>query len=283
MRAWFLALTALALLGCSPQPQAAHPALWHVESADGHEGWLFGTIHSAPRPLEWETGAVRAALDSADTIMVEVANIADEAAVSATFARLAKNENQPPLSQRIAPSERPALAALLKRNGFLDGDFTGMDTWAAALTVVRQDKDGSDPRYGVDRAVIAKADGRPIVELEGAAGQLRIFDALPEKEQRDLLDAVVREADRSDLDLSAAWRKGDMIAIEKEANTGLLADPELRAALFTGRNRRWSARMAEALNANRKPFVAVGAAHMAGPDGLPAILARQGFTVTRIE
>ncbi|MCJ2177446.1 TraB/GumN family protein [Novosphingobium album (ex Hu et al. 2023)] len=283
MRRWFLALSALALLGCAPTPQKADPALWHIESADGHEGWLFGTIHSAPGPLEWRTATVGDALDGAGTIMVEVANLADEAAVGAAFAALAKSEGQPPLSQRIAPAERPALAALLKRNGFHDGDFAAMDTWAAALTIVRQDKEGSDPRYGVDRAVIAQAGNRPVVELEGATRQLSIFDALPEKDQRDLLSVVVQEADKPDLDLPAAWREGDMTAIEQDTRTGLLADPELRAALFTGRNRQWAASIAQAVQANRKPFVAVGAAHMAGPDGLPAMLASQGFTVTRVE
>lgn len=283
MRRWLLVLSAFGLLGCAPQPQKADPALWHVESADGHEGWLFGTIHSAPRPLEWETETVRDALGNAGSIMVEVANIADEAAVGAAFAKLARSTGQPPLSQRIAPSERPALAKLLKRNGFHDGDFAATDTWAAALMIVRQDKDGSDPRYGVDRAVIAKASGRPVVELEGAAGQLEIFDSLPEADQRDLLTVVVQEADKPDIDLPGAWRTGDMSAIEKETRTGLLADPELRAALFTGRNRQWVASIVQAVQADRKPFVAVGAAHMAGPDGLPAMLARRGFTVTRVE
>ncbi|SFG04574.1 hypothetical protein SAMN05518801_10696 [Novosphingobium sp. CF614] len=273
----------LALVACSPKPQQADPALWRVEGPQGTTGWLFGTIHSAPRPLDWRTPAVRDALGRCGAVMVEVGNLADEAVVAATFARLAKSAGQPPLSQRVAARDRPALAALLKQAGYRDGDFAATDTWAAALTLARAGTDEDDARNGVDRAVVALANGRPVVELEGAARQLGLFDSLPEREQRDLLGAVAREAAEPDHDLSSSWRAGDMAALEKETRAGLLADPELREVLFTGRNRDWAARIAQAVRAGRKPFVAVGAAHMAGPDGLPAMLARQGFKVTRIE
>lgn len=273
----------LALLACSPRPQPAEPALWRVEDAQGRVGWLFGTIHNSPVPLDWQTPAVRAALDRSGAIVVEVGNLADEAQVGATFARLAKAAGQPPLSQRVPPQDRPALAALLKQAGHRDGDFTAMDTWAAALTLARAGGNASDTRNGVDRAVVALAGNRPVLELEGAERQLGLFDSLPETEQRDLLAAVVREADLPDRDLAAAWRKGDMAALERETRTGLLADPELREVLFTGRNRDWTLRVAAMVRQGRRPFVAVGAAHMAGPDGLPAMLGRQGFRVTRVE
>lgn len=283
MRGRAVLFCALALFACSPKPQQANPALWRVESPQGQVGWLFGTIHSSPRPLDWRTPAIGDALAHSGIVMVEVGNLADEADVAATFARLAKSAGQPPLSQRIAREDRPALAALLKKDGYHDSDFAAMDTWAAALTLARAGADEDDARNGVDRAVITAATGRPVVELEGAAYQLGLFDALPEHDQRDLLGAVVKEAAEPDHDLSAAWRKGDMAAIEKETRTGLLADPELREALFTGRNRSWTARIAAAIRTGRKPFVAVGAAHMAGSEGLPAMLAQQGFKVTRVE
>jgi uncharacterized protein YbaP (TraB family) len=63
----------------------------------------------------------------------------------------------------------------------------------------------------------------------------------------------------------------------------MLSDPDLRAALFTGRNRSWSARIAAMLARGEHPFVAVGAAHMAGADGLPAMLAAAGYRVTRVQ
>lgn len=283
MRCWTALFPALALLACSPRPEQAQPALWRVEGPRGETGWLFGTIHSAPRPLGWQSAAVTDALDHSGTIVVEVGNLADEAEVAATFARLAKSAGQPALSQRIEPVERPALAALLKKAGYRDGDFAAMDTWAAALTLARSGEDEGDARNGVDRAVVAAAAGRPVLELEGAAYQLGLFDALPEREQRDLLGAVVKEAAEPDRDISMNWRKGDMTAIERETRSGLLSDPELREVLFTGRNRDWAGKIAAAVQAGRRPFVAVGAAHMAGPQGLPAMLAQQGFKVIRVE
>jgi len=247
-------------------------------------GWLFGTIHSSPEPIDWETPAVSEALEKAGEIVVEVGNLSNEAQVSAIFARLAQSAEQPPLSQRVGPGRRAALAALLRQAGYRDGDFTAMDTWAAALTLANAAEDRDDARNGIDRAVVARAAGRRVVELEGAERQLGLFDALPEREQRDLLDAVIEEAaQESNRDLSESWRSGNMVRIEKETRRGLLADPELREVLFTARNRNWASRIARTVQSGSKPFVAVGAAHMAGPDGLPAMLRARGFTVRRIE
>jgi uncharacterized protein YbaP (TraB family) len=159
-----------------------------------------------------------------------------------------------------------------------------METWAVALTLARP-ASADQSRNGIDRAVLAAAKGKPVVELEGATRQLSIFDHLPETEQRDLLNAVLADAGTmdDDADLAATWRTGDMHRIEAETRTGLLADPELRQALFSDRNLRWSARIIAEMQAGRRPFVAVGAAHMAGPDGLVALLRQAGYHTYRVE
>ena len=145
---------------------------------------------------------------------------------------------------------------------------------------------GGDPANGVDRALLRRFAGRPIRELEGAPRQLGIFDTLPESDQRDLLSAVVLEgkegADES-AELARTWRSGDMDRLALENNQGLLADPELRAALLVKRNEDWAAQLDKLLPEAPPALVAVGAAHMAGAEGLPNLMRQRGYTVTRVQ
>lgn len=279
----FAILLGVCLAACSPATDPADPALWQVDGPDGQQAWLFGTVHALERPAAWKTPAIAAALENADTLFVEIAGDAAEA--GSAFEQLSTTPGQPRLSARVRPELRARLALLLKDHGMPEDRFSNIESWAAALMLAQAATADSNPRYGIDRAVIREAGDKPVLELEGAVGQLELFDSLPEAEQRDLLEAIVSDASAITADgpdLAAAWRTGDMAAIARETETGMLADPELREALFTGRNRTWRDRIIAAMAKGRKPFVAVGAAHMAGPEGLPAMLAEHGLTVTRI-
>ena len=57
---------------------------------------------------------------------------------------------------------------------------------------------------------------------------------------------------------------------------------EVMAELVGGRNRAWLGRLEPAL-ARGGAFVAVGALHLPGADGLVQLLRDRGWTVTRVE
>ncbi len=288
---WLLGLCAAACLAaCKPAPSelsgiSAQPALWEVSGKGGASAWLFGTVHSLPDGVEWRTPAVDQALQRSGLLVLEVADLADRAALAQEFARLGRSPGQPPLLQRVTPESRPALARLLDQAGMSEGDFADVESWAAALTLAQAIRHGESGN-GVDRALSAMAPAKPVAELEGAAGQLGIFDRLPEADQRDLLAAIAQgaaTASAEQITLARHWLTGNVAAIAAETHCGMLADAELRDALLVQRNRVWALRIAGMIERGKHPFVAVGAAHMAGKDGLPALLAERGWIVKRVQ
>ncbi|GGD93659.1 hypothetical protein GCM10011515_11810 [Tsuneonella deserti] len=279
----------MALASCGKDGRAdippPSPALWHVTAPDGRSaGWLFGTIHALPEDARWRTPAIEKAIVDADLLVVEAKDLEDTGKLAATFTRLSHTPEQPALSERVPASLQDRLRRLLAKGGYREADFKAIETWAAAI-MLAQLADDSIGENGVDRALLKDFKARPVEELEGVEGQFRIFDTLPEADQRDLLGAVVEEdtMDASDsARLAKLWLKGDMDAIAREGDEGMLADPELKQALLINRNRLWADKLLALYAAGKRPLVAVGAAHLAPPEGLPELLAAKGYRVSRV-
>ncbi len=266
------------------------PALYELtDRNDQTRGWLFGTIHSLPEETVWRTEKLNAIIDEADLLVLEIADLDDAAAMFETFTQMATTPDQPDIGTRVPVERRPALFALIAEAEYRPRDFADVETWAAALLLAQAGAD-RNKGPGADKIILREFSARNpranIEELEGAARQLGIFDQLPEKEQADLLIGVLDEEEmrRDDPDrLQRAWLSGDVSALERATTQGLLADPELREALLVARNREWTTSLIRILNRGDRPLIAVGAAHLVGPDGLPRMLEQNGFTVKRIQ
>ena len=288
---------ALTLAACGepardwPEPS---PALWEVSGEHGEKAWLFGTIHALPDGAEWRTPAFERAFAASDLLMVEIGDLDDSRAAARAFEQFAKTPGLPALSARAPLEDRPAVGALMVRAGMDDADFWDVETWAAALILANAVRE-SETGNGVDRdlldlarperlAVPASRRGKPVEALETFSAQFARFDRLSEAEQRRFLAAVARDSGREDTDAQAeAWLTGDLAALASRVERELNAQPALRQALVTDRNDYFAARIAATIEEGREPFVAVGAGHMLGPDGLPALLAERGYAVRRVQ
>jgi uncharacterized protein YbaP (TraB family) len=271
----------LLLAGCGKSEPPATPALWEITGPEGHHGYLFGTIHALDEDVEWRSAAFERAFADADTLVVEAAGITDTEASAKIWRRLALTPGLPPLTRRVPPADAAELKAALDRAGLDESAFAETESWAAALTLASALRD--ERGDGIDLALLRDAKGKRIAEFEGVAGQLAIFDRLPQADQSALLASVAQDDPGDEARLARLWRTGDIEAIAGETHKGMLADPELREALLVARNRAWEARIEAILRGGRTPFVAVGAAHMAGPDGLPAMLAAKGYKIRRLQ
>ncbi|MEP2736469.1 MAG: TraB/GumN family protein [Erythrobacter sp.] len=275
-------------IGEQPPQDGPRPSPLMYEIADKNgtvEGWMFGTIHALPDNTQWRSDALENANADADLLFVEIADLNDSEAISRIYTQLAARPDLPPLNKRIGSDKRAKLDMLIARSKFTPRDFQSVETWAAALMLAQLARTGK-AENGVDRAFVEDFEGRPISEFEGARAQLAIFDSLPEQDQRDLLSGVMDDIDKAETDpgsLRRAWIAGDEAALVEATQTGIMADPELREALLVQRNRDWAEQLKPILAAKDQPMIAVGAGHLVGPDGLPAMLRKQGFTVRRVQ
>ena len=260
-------------------PGAPAPALWEVTGEDGQKAWLFGTIHALPDGARWHSATLDSAFDAADVLVVEIADLGDTQASAEAFGRLAFTPGLGPFRARQSRAFNAQLDAKIgDTSSILPPDI---EDWAAALRIASASAQGMGEN-GVDRALLAG--GKKVVGLESYAAQFGIFDALSPADQQALLHAVVDDDSASDeAVMRAAWLSGDLDKLSHLAMTGMLSEPGLRAALLEQRNQAWAERIAPMILDGSKPFVAVGAAHMLGEQGLPALLAAHGMRVHRIQ
>ena len=94
-----------------------------------------------------------------------------------------------------------------------------------------------------------------------------------------LLEAIVyRDKKRADFnEARAAWKRGDTAALWADHQRFRNLDPGADVRLLDVRNVKWVPRIRAEINSGKPTSIVVGANHMLGPNGLIALLQRNGF------
>lgn len=275
------------LLGWAAAAAADGPALWQV-AGERNSVYLFGSVHLL-RDGEFRLeGAVEEAYEEAEAIFFEVDmdDLSPMETATATAA-LAIDPQGRGLFELMGPDAEAARNAAAAA-GIDLALVSPMEPWFAGLTVVSLAlaKEGFSPAAGVEQVVLqrAAADGKEVLGLETLEEQLGALDSLALELQRDFLLQALEDAGRPSEALAAfleAWKRGDAEALAAELATEFAASPALYEALMVRRNQRWAAQVVDLLDDDRDYLVVVGALHLAGPDGLPAMLRDRGLDLKR--
>lgn len=264
----------------------AHPALWHVKGPDG-EVYLLGSIHLLPKNIKWRTGAINAAISRANVFVFEVST--DEKAQAEIHELVAKLGALPPgqsLRESLPPNVRPDFDSAIEL-AHLSPDLVDHERpWLVSLQLLIADGTAKhySPDAGVDHAImsVAAKANKPMRFFETIEQQLHLLAGSDDKLQIEEFASDLKDYQKNDDDLAPlikAWSNGQAGKLAALMNAELVDQPDVKKALLTDRNRRWALQIETMLREKRVFFVTVGAGHLAGPDGVPALLRTAGYKV----
>ena len=291
---WLVALVALAAWGQAQAQGERRGFLYEVRKGN-QTSLLFGTIHVG-RPEFYPLPAARQArLSKFDALVLE-ADVTDTTrAIGATqkYAMYAPGEDG--LDKRLSPAMLKRVEALLARNQLDPAPMLRMKPWmlGTVLSIFEAAQAGYIPALAVEAYVtrMAKADNKPILELEGIEQQFALFEDAPWSTQvaylDDSLKAVETNAARREINrVAQAWETGDRPALERlMAEMTSQTSPGARFTMETillGRHDAMVRKMESMMADGRTYLFAVGSLHLVGPRGLVEMLKARGYTVTEL-
>jgi uncharacterized protein len=263
--------------------------LWRIRKG-GHDSYLYGTLHVG-RALWMVPGPqLAAALRASDTLALELDPLDPQvqATMRASLAGRPAVALPPALRQRLDQQlARECLTSIAADLGPAEMQVMGLATLVGR-------RDGYDPAFGSEvlLSAMAHANGIPVQSLETVDQQL---DALLAPDAVQAVKAVEEGLDDVESGSQArvllatvkAWDRSDITALENytawcECTETPLARAQMHR-LLDERNPLMARGIDQLHKGGKRVLAAVGSLHMVGPQGLPALLAKQGYTVKRLQ
>jgi uncharacterized protein YbaP (TraB family) len=250
--------------------------------------YLLGSIHVARQDLFPLKHPIETAYNSADAIAVEVDL---DKATHIMPLLLQQHAFLPPeksITDIISPDSTALLQKHLKKIHLDFERLKQMKPWYLSILIsnISLERIGARSYLGIDQYFTSRAyrDGKEVVELEGAAAQLRMLDSLPFEEQEYLMRSSILDDARMETvfeEMVRLWRQGDIKGLAAFFEEELAGYPELKAfnqKLITQRNKTLTEKIVELMQRNDTLLIIIGAAHFTGKDGIIKRLEKRGFT-----
>ncbi len=131
----------------------------------------------------------------------------------------------------------------------------------------------------------AVAKKKPVVGLETVASQIKVLDSKPiDKQAKDLYE-MANDPEKSITELKkmmAVYKLGDAEKLFDLTESMMTSDKEFQSRLLDERNIAWIPKLETAFK-EKPTFVAVGAGHLGGKNGVIKLLRKKGYTVTSVK
>lgn len=282
--------TILLLLLLAVSSAYAGTPVWKV-SKDGNQLFIGGTIHvlsksDYPLPAAFEAAYQQAALVVLETDLQQMKTPEVQQKLlqtmlysdGRTLQQTLNRQTFAELEQYLAGRGMPITAFQRFKPGLL----------ALTLTLIELQRLGLG-EAGVDAVYHAQAlaDRKRLGQLETVEQQLGFIASLGEGQENEMISHTLRDLKELPTvmqSLKESWRNGDTRRMDQLSLAPLKAGfPALYNKLIVARNQAWLPQLEALLKTKEVELVLVGALHLAGDEGLLALLAKRGYTIQQLD
>jgi uncharacterized protein len=288
-----LLLPALAAADTAP-PRTRLGLLYEV--ADGPAKlYLFGTVHAGKPEYYPFNATLMDAFKSSRYLALE-ADVSNQAAMVQEMTQHASYAGGDSLDRHVSPSVMQKLKPVVDQYSLPVEMISTLKPWMAAslLDMFVIQEAGYSPEFGADMmlAAAARQMNKPIVEVESMKMQIQLFESFTPSEQELFLSNTIDEITSGQgsaklREMIDAWAKGDAQALNKAfADSVAELPPEARfldKKLIKDRNASMAQRIDGFLHSGSVYFVAVGAGHVVGSDGIVERFKAKGYKVRDVQ
>ena len=274
--------------------------LWKVEKPGTEPSWLFGTMHVTDPRVTKMPSAAQAAFDAAGTVVIETIDILDPAKAQAALMskpELTMFTDGTTLDAFLDEDETEIIKAELARRGIPLALVSRMKPWMIAGLVALPACEMARKAEGVEFLDIkiantARDEGKQLLGLESIGEQMAAMADLPmEFHVRGLVETIKLADLMPDImaTMTGLYLEGEIAQIMPvilAAGPEQLEDDASGYAAFekrivTMRNHIMTERADPILQAGNA-FIAIGALHLPGEEGVVALLQDDGYTVSAV-
>jgi uncharacterized protein len=290
------------ILAAAATTENAGAILWRIEKTGAPPSYLFGTMHLTDERINALSPAVKAALSGTNRLVLELDDLSPGGFVkliagSPQLVGLMMFTDGRRLDQLLGTDDFRKVGDILSRYGVPAGAAGQFRPWLATLLLAVSGCEQRRVGAGLlplDARLAQDAEGRGIkaLGLETLELQFRALASVPEADQIDMLRSGVRFYDRIDdlietmvqlylrRQLGAIWPL--QLALAEKVGVPAKAFESAEQSLLITRNLGMRDKVLGYL-ADGNTFVAVGALHLPGRQGLVALLREAGYTLTAVE
>lgn len=272
--------------------------LWKITKPNVKTSYLFGTMHLSDPRISNAPAQVLKRLDQAETMIIETTDVLDPLFLNKILLNqpdLIQMQGEDRLSKLFSDTEQVEMRHQLAKRNINLSSLDKLQPWIVTNLLNMPPCESLHQAQGetaldIKLAKHAQDQDKYLVGLETAAEQLQAMQALPMEFHRKGLMASIRSIEKIDdfmetlTQLYLQQRIGLMAPLLQALDKDGLDDKDYQKfeeIMVTKRNHTMMERGLTFFN-HGDVFMAVGALHLPGKDGLIELLRAQGFTVENV-